>query len=503
MTAATQQVAKRVVRNTVAQVAAMASTVVSKLLITILLGRLFGAERVGDYAAVMTFGLLFTFLASLGLHWTLIRETAVHAEDVHQYAGNGFSLVFMAGLLTIPLMVGAAAGLGYGRELLAAVALMGLALLFDCLAQLVGAVFNGLERMELGAAIIIVQEVTFLLAGVLVLWLRLPFLWLFVVYVPSRFVGLLLAFGLYRRLFGRGLRPEFDIPFIRSLLRTTAPFAANMALGPIYLRVDVLLLSFYKGSLAVGLYEATAAIFYRFNILARMFNNALMPVMAREYETEAARIRSYVNAAARYQTLIGLPLTLFCMLLGERIVVLIYGPDFAESGLVFSLMASIILLRFLDNTLATTLTAVNMQTQRSIIVGLTAVFNIALNVYVLPLYSFQGAAVTTILTELVFFAGLYLVLARRVPQPLQWSGLVRPFLAAMAMGLAVWLLGDRPLLLHLIVSGAVYVGVLLALGGITREEWRFLWNLLYLDRLVSLQLNKVAAGDAKSIPGGK
>ena len=61
---ASPQVAERVAKNTVAQVIAMASTVVSKLLITIIIGRVFGAERVGDYAVVMTLSLLFTFLAS-------------------------------------------------------------------------------------------------------------------------------------------------------------------------------------------------------------------------------------------------------------------------------------------------------------------------------------------------------------------------------------------------------------------------------------------------------
>lgn len=499
----TQQVAARVAKNTVAQIVAMAATIVSKLLITIVIGRWFGAERMGDYAAIMTFSLLFTFLASLGLHWTLIRETATHLEEIHRYAGNGISLVFISGLLTIPIMIGVAAGLGYRHELLVAVGLAGLALMVDCLAQLVGAVFNGMERMELGAAIIIAQEVTFLLIGLLVLWLRLPFLWLFGVYVPSRLIGLVAAFIFYRRVLGEGLRPRFEPPFVKALLWTSAPFAANMALGPIYLRIDVLMLSFYQGSLAVGLYEATASIFYRFNVLARMFNNALMPLMAREYEISMTRVRGYVNAAARYQIVIGMPMTLFCLMLGERIVLFVYGPEFAASGLVFSLLATIITLRFLDNTLATTLTAVNMQTQRSIIVAGAAVLNVLLNMYVLPRYSYVGATVTTIMTEVFFFAALYAVLARRVHKPLQWTLLIRPFLAAAVMGLVIRGLGDQHLLVHFFVSGSVYLGVLLAIGGITPNEIRFLWRLSRFDRFIPHLSGGKIMPRAKSISGGK
>ncbi|MCP4417910.1 MAG: flippase [Chloroflexi bacterium] len=293
-----------------------------------------------------------------------------------------------------------------------------MALLIDCMAQVIGALFNGLERMELGAIIIIVQEVAFLLFGGTVLLIGLPFLWLFVVYVPSRLAGLLVALVLYRRVAGQPLRFRFDPRFAAFLLRNAAPYAANMALGPVYLRIDVLMLSYYQGSVAVGLYEAAATIFYRFNILARMFNNALMPLMAREYETEAKRIRKYVNAAAKYQVALGIPLTLLCLFLGRQLITAVYGPSFAGAGIVFTLLATIITLRFLDNTLATTLTAVNMQSYRSLIVAFAAVINIALNLYMIPRYSFLGAAISTIVTEICFCVGLYIVLSRRIKQPL-------------------------------------------------------------------------------------
>jgi len=83
----------RVTKNAVAQIIAVASTIVSKLLITIIIGRLFGAERVGEFAFVMTFGLMFTFLSTAGMPWAMIREVATHRDQAHRYVENGVTCI--------------------------------------------------------------------------------------------------------------------------------------------------------------------------------------------------------------------------------------------------------------------------------------------------------------------------------------------------------------------------------------------------------------------------
>lgn len=266
----THRTVVRVTKNAVAQVISLASTIISKLLITIIIGRLFGVERVGEFAFVMTLGTMFTFLATLGLPWAIIREVATHREQAYRYAENGLTLVAASGLGTIPLMVVTAFLLGRPAATCIAIGFVGLALAFDGMMQTVCGVFNGFERMEMVSIVTIVQELTFLVFGAIVLFLRLPFMWLFVVYVPSRLAGFLTSLPLYRKLLGRPLRPGWNGSFARDMLRTTMPYAANMALGPIYLRLDVVMLTFYQGNVAAGLYEAATGIFYRFNVFARL-----------------------------------------------------------------------------------------------------------------------------------------------------------------------------------------------------------------------------------------
>ncbi len=474
----THRTVARVTKNVVAQIVALASTMVSKLLITIIIGRLFGAERVGEFAFVMTFSLMFSFLSTAGIPWAMIREVATHRDQAHRYTQNGLTIVTATGLTAIPLMIAIALLLGRSATTCIAVGLAGLALAFDGLAQTVCAVFNGFERMELAAAVTIVQELTFLIIGAAVLFLRLPFLWLFVIYVPSRLVGFLSSLLLYHKLLGRPLRPGWDKPFARDMLRITVPYAADMAVGPVYLHADVVMLTYFHGNVAVGLYEAATSIFYRFNVFARTINNALMPLMAREFESQVEHIRIYVNAAIKYQVAIGMPLSVACVMLAGPLMQLLYGEAFELSATAFRLLAMVITLRFIDYTLATALTASNLQSERFIAVALTAVFNVIVNLFVLPVHSFVGAAITTILTEVWSFSLLYLYLARRVSHPLDFQLLLKPAFAGSGMALILWLLRDMPILPLFLLGGVVYLIALFAVGTFSRQEVQFFYKSL-------------------------
>jgi len=148
------------------------------------------------------------------------------------------------------------------------------------------------------------------------------------------------------------------------------------------------------------------------------------------------------------------------------------------------LLSSITILRLLDNTLGTSLTATERQGWRSAITALAAVVNIGLNLVILPRYSFRGAAITTIITEIFFGSALYLVLRQRVPHPFNFKQFVRPFLAGLSMAGVIWVTHDAWLPLPLFAGGFAYVVSLLALGTFSAGELRVLLRATRLHRLL-------------------
>jgi len=144
----------------------------------------------------------------------------------------------------------------------------------------------------------------------------------------------------------------------------------------------------------------------------------------------------------------------------------------------------------LNNALATSLTATDLQGWRSTITALAAVVNIGLNLVILPRYSFRGAAVTTIITEIVFGSALYLVLRHRVARPFDFKQFVRPFLAGLIMAGVIWVTHDAWLPLPFLAGGLAYVVSLLALGTFPARELRVLLHAIGLHRLLPLPIRR-------------
>jgi O-antigen/teichoic acid export membrane protein len=103
--------------------------------------------------------------------------------------------------------------------------------------------------------------------------------------------------------------------------------------------------------------------------------------------------------------------------------------------------------------------------------------NIALNLFLVPLFGFVGAAIMTVITEAIL-VGQYLWMLRDEMRQLDWGQIVvRPLLAALLMGGTVLALRFLPLLLNIAIGALVYGALLLLLGVVGRDELRFVRSL--------------------------
>ena len=483
--------ARRVAGNSLALVVRFAARVVSKFLIVVVIARWLGVEEVGDYTFVMTFTLSLSFLNHFGLGMLLTREIAQQRERLHEYLGNALLICLGLGLFSLIVMGGLATWLGYSEQLVAAVYLASLATLIETLSDMIFAAFAGYERMELGTGAIVTQEVSFLIIGAVVMVLGLPFLGLFVLLILSRLIGLIASIVIYWRIWGQPVRLRFDPALAKILGRKTLPFAINVALSPVFARIDILLLSYFKGNVAVGYYEVASTLFYRLNVIARMVNTAIMPLIAREYPLRGPAVIGYVRRAVTYQALTALPITLLCWVLGEQIIIFIFGPEFAPSVVAFQIMASITFLRFIDHAFGVTLTAIDRQGLRALATALMAFFNVAINLVVLPRYSYLGAAVTSVLTEIGYFILLYSFVRFFFPNPIPLKPLLKSLVASVVMALPLLLLRDWSLLLLLPLAVLIYGLAALATGILKPAEIEILLKIGRVWPLLPLRLRRM------------
>ena len=120
------------------------------------------------------------------------------------------------------------------------------------------------------------------------------------------------------------------------------------------------------------------------------------------------------------------------------------------------------------------LIAVNQQRAltRAFIIGL--IFNVVANLIFVPLYSYQAAAVVTILSEIVEGSAFYFFVRQHITKVPWLDVLGRPLLCAAVMGAVVYVSAQYGLLIPgLIVGFGLYLAGIILLRVLSPADWGY------------------------------
>jgi len=201
-------------------------------------------------------------------------------------------------------------------------------------------------------------------------------------------------------------------------------------------------------------------------------------LLSREYATRGKEIRRYLNPTIKYQAILAFPMTFGGLILAPQIIEFFYDGGYEVSTLLFQLLITFVMLRFINHILGITLTAIGQQTRRMVALGGATAINLLLNAVLIPRYSYLGATISSILTQASFFVVLYLFLSRWVPGVIQLEIFMKPMLGALVMSVSILILRDLPLLLLVPLGAAMYILALFLLKSFSLEETRTILKLV-------------------------
>ena len=429
---------KRIAKNTLSQSVAFVAKAFSTLGLYFVIARLPDGQPVlGQYAVLMTFSALAAGLSMFGLSDLVAREVACRREDTayrRDLIDHGLGLTVVLSVLTGGLML--AIGIAWlDMESVALVVLLtGAALGLESLVLLVLAVFRGFEEMRRSSRVLVVMELTFLAFGMVAAILHASIVALMVAFLLSRVVGFSYAVIEYRRRFG-ALCPRYDAGRWRYLLRAGLPFAANFLLSPVYVRIDKILLTFFVPFSLIGAYEAASILIMRLNVVARTVNASLMPFLAAQHTKGSQSRNRYAARSIRALLVAGGFFAAVFHLYSEEILTCLYGDSFLWAAPALQTLALVIPLRMLSHSLAIVLTATGRQGQRSMATLLAASGNLTFGLALIPSQGIDGAALATLLTEILLLTTLICILRKELSALLDRDVLLAP--ACGILGLVV------------------------------------------------------------------
>jgi len=389
----------KIAKNTIIQVASKFSSTILGLLAVALMARYLGQNGFGVYATITTFASFFAILADLGLTLVTVQMISAPGADENKLLGNLLTVRLLSALLFLGAAPLAAIFFPYGADVKTGIAIAALSFLFVALNQIMVGLFQ--KKLTMGRTAIAENlSRVVLLAGIYLVIKNqgtlLAMLWVTVISSAINFlVHWILAQNLVR------FKLRYDRIIINQIMRRAWPLAVTIAFNLIYLKTDTLILSLVKSEGEVGLYAAAYKIIDVLVTLPFMFLGIVLPLLTSSWlKKELDYFKAITQKSFDFLIIIALPLVIGAQFLATDLVKLIAGDEFAAAGPILQILILAAGLIFVSCLFSHLIIAIDRQTKiigAYIFTGLTSV---ALYFFLIPRYSYFGAALGTVYSEL-------------------------------------------------------------------------------------------------------
>jgi O-antigen/teichoic acid export membrane protein len=449
--------------------------------------RVLGPAGAGSFqTAIVTAG-IFDIISNYGLDILLIRDVSSKRERAGHYLLNTTLLrLGAAAVATLPVLgiIGStrlfdSANALTGAEVTATLLIMA-GMVFSGMSKGVTGLFYVHEEAETPNAMTTVTTILKVGFGVVALTLGYGFVGLAAVSILTNLITLALLVTLALRRYRLQGPWQVDSALLRQMVRAGFPLMLIHLLQTVFISIDTVLLRVMlrNGQEVVGWYSSAYKWFNALQIVPSFFTLALFPIISREIGANMARARQMYGTAIKIMLLLALPIAMMTHIWAVPLVQIVAGNEFLPAGAIaLQIVVWSIPLGWMNSVTNYVLISLGLERLQPRAFGIAVTFNIVTNLIFIPFFSYQAAAVTTILSELVLLVLFESFLRKRMPGVAWGEMLLRPFiLTAFTFGV-MWGLAQ----LHILLAPLgllLYPAGLFGLRIITAEERAFFLKLL-------------------------
>ncbi|HBB37325.1 MAG: Membrane protein involved in the export of O-antigen and teichoic acid [Candidatus Moranbacteria bacterium GW2011_GWC1_45_18] len=359
--------------------------------------RYLGREGFGDYSTVLAFFAFFSAIADLGLYVISTREISRPESDEKKILGNVFAIRIAVSffiLLVSPLLI---LFFPYSGDVKVGVVIAASAYFFASGYSVLIGLFQkrlAMDKVAIGefvgkmvqlAIVVIAVKSNF---GFLAITSSLLFNMLASFFVVYLFSKKYITFSL-----------RFDWQAWKKFLKESYPVGVSAIIVFAYFKLDTIILSILKTNADVGIYNAAYKVVENVAFFPAMFVGLVMPIMSRYIFHEREKFEKVADKTFKVFLVLVVPLLVGMIFFAKNIIGLIGGAGYEDSVLVLKILAFAMAFIFFGSFFTNVIIAGNQQRKLIAILLFCAVFNITLNLYMIPRFSYKGAAVTSSLTE--------------------------------------------------------------------------------------------------------
>ena len=438
--------------------------------------RLLDKASFGKFNFALSLSFIAIIFADMGINTLLIREVARNKKSASRYFVNSFVVKIFSSIITYFLVVIVLNMLSYPVDTKNVVYAIWIFTIISTFTELFYSIFRAFEKMFFDALIKITRMVLLAAAGLYVLFRGYGVLAFSIVFIAVESAMIILAYVIASRNFII-LKPSLNFGFMKEIVKKALPFGISFVFSTIYFYIGSVMLSKMKGDVEVAVYSVAYNLALAILFIPTVYTSAIYPVMSRYFKKSKGELVFLYKKSFKYLYIIGLPISAGIFLLADRIILYIYGKEYLSSAIALQIISFSLFIKFLNFLMGFALSSINRQGRRSFGQGIAAVLNVALNLALIPVIGYKGAAWSILITEIFLFIIYYWYVSKFLYSYNFLPMLIKPLLASAAMALLI-LYSGLGLVLLIPLSAVVYLAAIFLLKTFEKDDYRILRKIL-------------------------
>ncbi|WNJ19428.1 flippase [Pontibacter sp. G13] len=370
--------------------------------VTAMVGRYLGPESYGVLNYARSVAGFFLMVSVMGFESVLVRRFVDAPERTAETLGTSIWIRFLASLMSFGA-VAAFAWLGEPDEITRWLMLIlvagGIFRVFENLDFF----FQSQVQAQFGVKVRLLAVLGQSLFNIWLIYRQAPLIWFGVAFLIRHVIEQGGIVWMYRRHFGGLRRLSISKKAAGELLRETWPLLLSSLIAVLYMRMDQLMLRFLMDHSAVGYYAAALRFSEVWYFTAPLLTSALFPAIVKAKQVDQSTYRLKLQQLYTLAVLLALAIIVPTLFLGGWAIQLpfLFGASYAEAVPVLNIHIWTLVFVMLGSMVDKHLLMEGNQrfSFYRALVGLGV--NIFLNLWLIPLWGITGAAVATLISQVV------------------------------------------------------------------------------------------------------
>ncbi|HOE04974.1 MAG TPA: oligosaccharide flippase family protein [Bacteroidales bacterium] len=430
-----------------------------------------GAGEYGFYFTLFNFSLILQILLDMGTTNFNNRNIAQHGHMLSKYFSNIVSLKFMLAILYAVVSIGIALAIGYDLRQMSVLAVLILNQFLSSMVLYLRSNISGLQLFKTDSALSVLDRFIMIVVCSLLIWgnvtstpMRIE--WFVYAQTASYLITALVAFVLVLR-HTQYFRLSFNFRFYAVFLKQSWPYALLILLMAFYNRVDSIMIErlLPDGQAQAGIYAQAFRLLDAFSMIAFLFSALLMPLFARMLGKKEP-VDEIVKISSLLLIVPAILLAAVCIIYNQELMNLMYVAHTRESANILGFLMTGFVGICGTYIFGSLLTANGSLKQLNIMAASGMAFNIAVNFMMIPRFGIEGAAITSMVTQLFTMAAQAFIAVKILQLRINYLLVIRILLFfPAALGIA-WL--SKSLIQNWLVASTVTLCIALILAFVIR-----------------------------------